>query len=109
MLVHGTTQLDDITFVLHHTARSVNELTIARRGGAANSNLAVYNFLALEEPPPPLARAHGAVHLVLVSSFDSIGLVLAAVGFGMAFSLLRSPDAKREFGIRSALGPPRSE
>jgi len=34
MLVHGTTQLDDITFVLHTNGRSVNEPTIRAAVGA---------------------------------------------------------------------------
>ena len=102
MLVHATTQLDDITFVLHTKGRSVNEPTIRAAMSRANANLATYNFLALEDAA---ARSHTTERFifVLVSSFGFVGLVLAAVGlYGLlAFRVARR---EREFGIRSALG-----
>src|SRR4029077_821992 len=47
MLVHATTPLDDITFVLHTDGRSVTEPTIRAALTRANANLAAYNFLSL--------------------------------------------------------------
>src|SRR5207344_2428 len=44
MLVHATTSLDDITFVLHADGRSVSEPTIRAALARANVNLAAYNF-----------------------------------------------------------------
>src|SRR5262245_7246196 len=49
MLVHATTSLDDITFVLHTDGRSVNEPTIRAALARANSNLAAYNFVSLQD------------------------------------------------------------
>jgi putative ABC transport system permease protein len=102
MLVHGTTQLDDITFVLHTNGRSVNEPTIRAAVARANSNLAVYNFLSLEDAAAR-SRTTERFIFVLVSFFGFIGLVLAAVGlYGLL--ALQVARREREFGIRSALG-----
>jgi predicted permease len=102
MLVHGTTQLDDITFVLHTNGRSVNEPTIRAAVARANSNLAVYNFLSLGDAAAR-SRTTERFIFVLVSSFGFIGLVLAAVGlYGLL--ALQVARREREFGIRSALG-----
>ena len=49
MLVHATTPLEDITFVLHTDGRSVNESTIRAALARANSNLAAYNFVSLQD------------------------------------------------------------
>src|SRR5207247_2515878 len=49
MLVHATTSLDDITFVLHTNGRSVNEASIRAALARANVNLAAYNFVSLED------------------------------------------------------------
>ncbi len=102
MLVHATTQLDDITFVLHTKGRSVNEPTIRAAVARANANLAVYNFLSLEDAAAR-SRTTERFIFVLVSSFGFVGLVLAAVGL---YGLLALQVAwrEREFGIRSALG-----
>jgi putative ABC transport system permease protein len=102
MLVHATTQLDDITFVLHTKGRSVNEPTIRAAVARANANLAVYNFLSLEDAAAG-SRTTERFIFVLVSSFGFVGLVLAAVGL---YGLLALQVAwrEREFGIRSALG-----
>jgi ABC-type antimicrobial peptide transport system permease subunit len=102
MLVHATTQLDDITFVLHTKCRSVNEPTIRAAVARANANLAVYNFLSLEDAAAR-SRTTERFIFVLVSSFGFVGLVLAAVGL---YGLLALQVAwrEREFGIRSALG-----
>jgi putative ABC transport system permease protein len=102
MLVHATTQLDDITFVLHTTGRSVNELTIRAALASANANLAAYNFLSLEHAAAR-SRTTERFIFVLVSSFGFVGLALAAVGlYGLL--ALQVARREREFGIRSALG-----
>src|SRR5262249_60507264 len=44
MLVHATTSLDDITFVLNTDSPSVNEASIRAALARANVNLAAYNF-----------------------------------------------------------------
>src|SRR5205823_4405481 len=48
MLVHATTALDVITFVLHTDGRSVSEPTIRAALTRANANLAAYNFVSLQ-------------------------------------------------------------
>src|SRR6266700_3430630 len=102
MLVHASTQLDDITFVLHTERRSVNEPTIRAALARANANLAAYNFLALEDAAAA-SRTTERFIFVLVSSFGFVGLMLAAVGlYGLL--ALQVSRREREFGIRSALG-----
>src|SRR5213595_1961831 len=102
MLVHATTSLDDITFVLHTDGRSVNEPTIRAALARANANLAAYNFLALEDAAAA-SRTTERFIFVLVSSFGFVGLMLAAVGlYGLL--ALQVARREREFGIRSALG-----
>ena len=102
MVAHATTQLDDITFVLHTKGRSVNEPTIRAAVARANANLAMYNFLSLEGAAAR-SRTTERFIFVLVSSFGFVGLLLAAVGL---YGLLALQVAwrEREFGIRSALG-----
>jgi putative ABC transport system permease protein len=102
MLAHATTQLDDITFVLHTDGRSVNEATIRAALARSNPNLAAYNFLWLEDAAAR-SRTTERFIFVLVSSFGLVGLVLAAVGlYGLL--ALQVARREREFGIRSALG-----
>src|SRR6266566_5615317 len=102
MLVHATTSLDDITFVLHTDGRSVNEPTIRAALARANANLAAYNFLSLQNAATR-SRTTERFIFVLVSSFGIVGLVLAAVGlYGLL--ALQVARREREFGIRSALG-----
>jgi hypothetical protein len=102
MLVHATTSLDDITFVLHTDGRSVNEPMIRAALARANANLAAYNFLSLQDAAAR-SRTTERFIFVLVSSFGVVGLVLAAVGlYGLL--ALQVARREREFGIRSALG-----
>ena len=102
MLVHATTGLEDITFVLHTDGRSVNEATIRAALARTNSNLAAYNFLSLQDAAAR-SRTTERFIFVLVSSFGIVGLVLAAVGlYGLL--ALQVARREREFGIRSALG-----
>src|SRR5262245_49328871 len=102
MLVHATSQLDDITFVLHTNGRLVNESTIRAALARTNSNLALYNFQSLEDAAAR-SRTTERFVFVLVSSFGIVGLVLAAVGlYGLL--ALQVTRREREFGIRSALG-----
>ena len=102
MLVHATTSLDDITFVLHTDGRSVNESTMRAALARANANLAAYNFLSLQDAAARSLTTERFI-FVLVSSFGLVGLVLAAVGlYGLL--ALQVARREREFGIRSALG-----
>jgi putative ABC transport system permease protein len=102
MLVYATTQLDDITFVLHTNDRSINESTIRAAITRANANLAAYNFLSLEDAAAS-SRTTERFIFILVSSFGFVGLVLSAVGlYGLL--ALQVARREREFGIRSALG-----
>ncbi|HEX4707164.1 MAG TPA: ABC transporter permease [Candidatus Udaeobacter sp.] len=102
MLVYATTQLDDITFVLHTNGRSINESTIRAAITRANANLAAYNFLSLEDAAAS-SRTTERFIFILVSSFGFVGLVLSAVGlYGLL--ALQVARREREFGIRSALG-----
>lgn len=101
-LVHATTHLDDITFVLHRDSRSVDEAAIRAALARVNPNLAAYNFLSLEDAAA-LSRTTERFIFVLVSSFGFVGLLLAAVGlYGLL--ALQVARREREFGIRSALG-----
>src|SRR6266446_1061726 len=102
MLLHATTSLDDITFVLHTDGRPVNEPTIRAALARANANHAAYNFLSLQDAATR-SRTTERFIFVLVSSFGLVGLVLAAVGlYGLL--ALQVARREREFGIRSALG-----
>jgi hypothetical protein len=102
MLVHATTALEDITFVLHTDGRSVNESTIRAALARANANLAAYNFVSLQDAAAR-SRTTERFIFVLVSSFGIVGLVLAGVGlYGLL--ALQVARREREFGIRSALG-----
>ncbi|PYI73396.1 MAG: hypothetical protein DMF08_03690 [Verrucomicrobia bacterium] len=102
MLVHATTPLEDITFVLHTDGRAVTEPAIRAALARANPNLAAYNFLLLEDAAAR-SRTTERFIFVLVSSFGLVGLVLAAVGlYGLL--ALQVARREREFGIRSALG-----
>jgi predicted permease len=102
MLVHTTTPLDDITFVLHSNERSMNESTIRAALARVNPNLSAYKFLSLEDAA---ATSHTTERFIfiLLSSFGFVGLVLSAVGlYGLL--ALQVARREREFGIRSALG-----
>jgi len=102
MLVHATTQLEDITFVLHTNSRTVNETTIRLALATANRNLAAYNFISLEDATAR-SRTTERFIFVLVSAFGVLGLSLAAIGlYGLL--ALQVARREREFGIRSALG-----
>ncbi|HMF29122.1 MAG TPA: FtsX-like permease family protein, partial [Candidatus Cybelea sp.] len=102
MLVHATTSLDDITFVLHTDGHWVNEPAIRAALAHANANLAAYNFVSLQDAAAR-SRTTERFIFVLVSSFGLVGLVLAAVGlYGLL--ALQVARREREFGIRSALG-----
>jgi predicted permease len=102
MLVHATTALDDITFVLHSNSHSVNEPAIRGALARANPDLAAYNFVSLEDGAAR-SRTTERFIFILVSSFGFVGLVLAAVGlYGLL--ALQVARREREFGIRSALG-----
>jgi len=102
MLVHATTPLDDITFVLHSNQRSMNESTIRAALARVNPNLAAYKFLSLEDAAAT-SRTTERFIFILLSSFGFVGLVLSAVGlYGLL--ALQVARREREFGIRSALG-----
>jgi ABC-type antimicrobial peptide transport system permease subunit len=102
MLVHGTTPLEDITFVLHTKGGVVDEATIRAALARANPNLAAYNFASLQDAAAR-SRTTGRFIFILVSSFGVVGLVLSAVGlYGLL--ALQVARREREFGIRSALG-----
>ena len=102
MLVHATTLLDDITFVLHTDGRSVNEASIRAALARANVNLAAYNFVSLEDAAAQ-SRTTERFIFVLVTCFGVIGLILSAIGLYGLLSL-QVTRREREFGIRSALG-----
>jgi predicted permease len=102
MLVHATTPLDDITFILHSNERSMNESTIRAALARVNPNLAAYKFLSLEDAAVT-SRTTERFIFILLSSFGFVGLVLSAVGlYGLL--ALQVARREREFGIRSALG-----
>src|SRR4029079_16892551 len=71
MLAHATTSPDDITFVLHTDARSFNEPTIRAALARANSNLAAYNFLSLQDAAAR-SRTTERFIFVLVSAFGLV-------------------------------------
>ena len=102
MLVRAAFPLDDITFVLHTSNRSVNEAAIRDALKRANPDLAAYNFISLDQAA---TQAHTTERFifVLISSFGVLGLLLAAVGLYGLLSL-QVARREREFGIRSALG-----
>jgi hypothetical protein len=101
MLVHATTPLEDITFVLHTDGRSVNELTIRAALARASANLAAYNFVSLQDAATR-SRTTERFIFVLVSSFGLVGLV--SLPWFVWLLALQVARREREFGIRSALG-----
>jgi hypothetical protein len=102
MLVHATTPLDDITFVLHTNAATISQSTIRAALARANAQLAAFNFVSLGEAAAQ-SRTTERFIFVLVSSFGFLGLILAAVGLYGLLSL-QVARRQREFGIRSAFG-----
>src|SRR5437763_16607584 len=49
MLAKATAPLEDITFVLHSSSRSLNESAVRAALARANANLAAYNFIWLSD------------------------------------------------------------
>src|SRR4029077_12450817 len=49
MLVHATAPLDDITFVLHKSGRTLNEASIRAALARADTHLAAYNVISLQD------------------------------------------------------------
>ena len=102
MLAHGTAPLDDITFVLHTSTKSVGESVIRGAIARANSHMTPYNLLSLETAAAQ-SRSTERFIFVLMSSFGVLGLLLSAVGlYGLL--ALQVACRRREFGIRSAFG-----
>ena len=102
MLVRARTPLDDITFVLHTKNPTVSESAIRAALLRADSRLAVYNLVSLQEAAAQ-SRTTERFIFVLLSSFGLIGLAVAAVGLYGLLSL-QVARRQRELGIRSALG-----
>jgi putative ABC transport system permease protein len=98
----GSVLLDDITFVIHSDHNSVNEAAIRAAVARADSRLAPFNIVSLDQAASQ-SRATERFISVLVSLFGFLGLILSAVGL---YGLLSLQVARRyrEFGIRSALG-----
>ena len=102
MLVHATTPLDDITFVVHTSRRAISESAIREALARADGRLASYNVIALADAAAQ-SRTTERFIFALVSAFGFLGLVLAAIGlYGLL--CLQVARREREFGIRSALG-----
>jgi len=102
MLVHATTPLDDITFVVHTSRRAISESTIREALARADGRLTSYNVIALADAAAQ-SRTTERFIFALVSAFGFLGLVLAAIGlYGLL--CLQVARREREFGIRSALG-----
>jgi ABC-type antimicrobial peptide transport system permease subunit len=102
MLVHATAPMEDITFVLHTSRLTNAESTVRAALARANSQLAAYNFVSLDQQAAQ-SRTTERFIFVLVSAFGVLGLILAAVGlYGLL--TLQVARRQREFGIRSALG-----
>jgi putative ABC transport system permease protein len=102
MLVHATTPLDDITFVVHTSRRAISESTIRQALARADGRLTSYNVIALADAAAQ-SRTTERFIFALVSAFGFLGLVLAAIGlYGLL--CLQVARREREFGIRSALG-----
>jgi putative ABC transport system permease protein len=102
MLVHATSPLDDITFVVHTRRRAISESTIREALARADGRLTSYNVIALADAAAQ-SRTTERFIFALVSAFGFLGLVLAAIGlYGLL--CLQVARREREFGIRSALG-----
>ena len=91
---------DEMTFVLK--AENVGESAIRAALARADSRLAAYNIVSLDEAARR-SRTTERFIFTLVSLFGALGLILAAVGlYGLL--ALQVARREREFGIRSALG-----
>ncbi len=102
MLVHATAPLDDITFVLHTSGKTLNEAAIRGALSRANPHLAAYSIISLDAAAAQ-SRTTERFIFILLSSFGLLGLFLAAVGLYGLLSL-QVARRQREFGIRSAFG-----
>ena len=101
-LTHSTYPLDDITFVVNGDSRLITEASVRSALGRADSYLAAYSVLSLEDAAAQTRTTERFI-FVLISAFGLLGLFLAAVGLYGLLSLHVS-RRRREFGIRSALG-----
>lgn len=102
MLARATAPLEDITYVVQSTSRSLNEAAVRAALARANPSLAAYNFIWLSDAAAR-SRTTERFVFILVSCFALVGVVLAAIGLYGALALQVS-RREREFGIRSALG-----
>ena len=102
MLVRASALLDDITFVLDTKSAAVSESAIRAALSRADSRLALYNLVSLQQAAAQ-SRTTERFIFVLLSSFGLIGLAVAAVGLYGLLSL-QVARRQRELGIRSALG-----
>jgi hypothetical protein len=102
MLARASTSLDDITFVLHTKSPAVSESALRAGVSRADSRLALYNLVSLQEAAAQ-SRTTERFIFVLLSAFGLIGLIVAAVGLYGLLSL-QVARRQRELGIRSALG-----
>ena len=96
-------QFGEMTFVIERTAASaVTESAIRAALGRADSRLAAYEIVALDEAAAQ-SRITERFIFVLTTLFGGLGLILSAVGlYGLL--ALQVARREREFGIRSALG-----
>ncbi len=105
MLVHATTSLDDITFVLHTDGRSVNEPTIRAALARANANPPHTTFFRSRMPQRARARPSDSFSFSFHRS-DSSGSSWR-LWVCMACSRSRLLDANASSASAARLAPPR--
>jgi putative ABC transport system permease protein len=102
MLPLGSSQVDELTFVVHSERAPLTESAIRTALARADSRLAAYEIVSLDDAAAG-SRTIERFIFVLVSLFGVLGLILAAAGLYGLLSL-QVARREREFGIRAALG-----
>jgi ABC-type antimicrobial peptide transport system permease subunit len=102
LLPLGSSQVDEVTYIVQSQGATQSEATIRNALAQADPRLAAYELNSLDRLADESRTTERFVFL-LVSLFGALGLILAAVGLHGLLSL-QVARRWREFGIRSALG-----
>jgi ABC-type antimicrobial peptide transport system permease subunit len=102
ILPMGSSQVDELTYVLQSDGTLPTEAAIRSALARADFRLAAYEMISLDQAARN-SRTTERFIFVLVSLFGVLGLILAGIGLYGLLSL-QVARREREFGIRTALG-----